>query len=239
MRRDHRPYWLRAWHARYESWWTRHFLVPQFDHLGCAWQVKKPWNVEVSGRHIRAGDYLHLICERRTTTRLCTWSDEQGQGRITIGDYVLLSPGIQILSAASITLGNNCMLAAHVYMTDSDWHGLYDRTRAPEPAAILLEDNVWVGYGAMILKGVEIGANSVIGAGSVVTESLPANVIAAGNPARVIRKLESKVPFIRRQSLFGDPEEIARKEAYLYGLALQGNTLSGWLRAKLAPGRKD
>lgn len=65
--------------------------------------------------------------------------------------------------------------------------GRRDKLEAAEP--ITIEDNVWLGGGAIVLPGVRIGANSVIGAGAVVTKDVPANVVAVGNPARVIRSI--------------------------------------------------
>ena len=70
---------------------------------------------------------------------------------------------------------------------DSDWHPGDPRSGDPRP--IVIEDNVWLGAGSTVMKGVTIGRNSVIGAGSVVTKDIPADVIAAGNPCRIIRKL--------------------------------------------------
>jgi acetyltransferase-like isoleucine patch superfamily enzyme len=64
-----------------------------------------------------------------------------------------------------------------------------DDPRSGYPKEIVINDNVWLGAGTTVLKGVEIGENSVIGAGSVVTKNIPANVIAAGNPCRVIRAI--------------------------------------------------
>jgi len=55
---------------------------------------------------------------------------------------------------------------------------------------IVIEDNVWIGYGAILLPGVKIGRNAVVGAGAVVSRNVPANTIVAGNPARVIREIE-------------------------------------------------
>jgi acetyltransferase-like isoleucine patch superfamily enzyme len=79
-----------------------------------------------------------------------------------------------------------------VYIYDSDSHELDPRRRrggTPAKAQVTLGENVFVGDRSLILKGVEIGAHSVIGAGSVVVSSIPEGVIAAGNPARVIREL--------------------------------------------------
>jgi acetyltransferase-like isoleucine patch superfamily enzyme len=64
-----------------------------------------------------------------------------------------------------------------------------DDPRSGQAKEIIIHDNVWLGAGAIVLKGVEIGENTVIGAASVVTKNIPANVIAAGNPCKVIRSI--------------------------------------------------
>jgi len=240
MRRDHRPFWLRQIHARYESWWARRFLIPQFDHIGVGTHVKKPWNVEISGGNIHIGNHLHLICEKRTTTRLCAWTQNGITGIISIGDNVLISPGCQIIAATSITIADNCMLAGHVYISDSDWHGLYDRTTLPDTSTpVVIEDNVWIGYGAVLLKGITIGRNAVVGAGAVVSQSVPPHTIVAGNPARKIKELDPDSPFVTRAALFGDPATERRKDDYLYALELEGNHFGHWLRSKIAPKDED
>jgi len=87
----------------------------------------------------------------------------------------------------SIQLGNNVMCGANTLITDSDWH--LNDPRSGKPMAVVIGDNVWIGEGAKILKGVTIGENSVIGAGSVVVKDIPSNVIAAGNPCKVIKEI--------------------------------------------------
>lgn len=105
---------------------------------------------------------------------------------ITIGDNCGFS-GTVIGCFKSISLGNNVRCGANTTITDSDWHP--NDTRCGEPEPVIIEDNVWLGLNVIVLKGVTIGVNSIIGAGSVVTKSIPANVIAAGNPCRVIKEL--------------------------------------------------
>ncbi|WP_315814290.1 acyltransferase [Paraflavitalea speifideaquila] len=89
-----------------------------------------------------------------------------------------------------IRLGNNVRCGANTLITDADWH--LDDPRSGPPKEVVIEDNVWLGVNTVVLKGVTIGANTVIGANSVVTKSIPANVIAAGNPCQVIRVLNDK-----------------------------------------------
>ena len=111
---------------------------------------------------------------------------------IFIGDHVLINYNCVFLDAAPIRIGNNCFVGP---MT-----GLYTVNHPLDPERrnegfvtgkpITLEKNVWVGGSATILPGVTIGENSVVAGGSVVTKNVPANVIVAGNPAKVIRRLK-------------------------------------------------
>jgi acetyltransferase-like isoleucine patch superfamily enzyme len=90
----------------------------------------------------------------------------------------------------SISIGNEVKCGANTLITDSDWHPEDSRSNSNMPVRI--EDNVWLGEGVKVLKGVTIGRNSVIGAGSVVTKDIPANVVAAGNPCRVLKELTER-----------------------------------------------
>ncbi|MFP5423954.1 MAG: DapH/DapD/GlmU-related protein [Gammaproteobacteria bacterium] len=110
---------------------------------------------------------------------------------IRIGDDVGLS-GVVICAENSVMIGANCLLGSGVAIFDTDFHQLSPANRryAPIPPGkpVVLGANVFVGTNTLICKGVTIGDNSVIGAGSVVVKSIPANVIAAGNPCIVIRE---------------------------------------------------
>ena len=110
--------------------------------------------------------------------------------RIEIGNGCGFS-GTVIGAGIHIKLGNNVRCGANTLITDSDWHS--DDYRTGEDKPVIIEDNVWLGYGVKVLKGVRIGKNSLIGANSVVTKDIPANVIAVGNPCKVIKQLEEKV----------------------------------------------
>jgi len=91
---------------------------------------------------------------------------------------------------SEIIIKNNVRCGANTLITDSDWH--LNDPRSGEPKPIYIESNVWLGVNVIVMKGVTIGENSVIGAGSVVTKDIPANVIAAGNPCKVIRSFEKE-----------------------------------------------
>ena len=95
--------------------------------------------------------------------------------------------GTTIGAFKSIKIGDNVKCGANTLITDGDWHP--NDFRSHEPKEVLIGDNVWIGEGAKILKGASIGQNSVIGAGSIVTSNIPSNVVAAGNPCKVIKTL--------------------------------------------------
>jgi acetyltransferase-like isoleucine patch superfamily enzyme len=113
--------------------------------------------------------------------------------RIELGDRVEFNNNAFLKSeGAGIRVGADGLFGANVEIFDSNFHDLDPARRrggTARMAPVEIEENVFVGMGVKILKGVTIGADSVIGAGAVVTSSIPAGVIAGGNPARVIREL--------------------------------------------------
>lgn len=116
----------------------------------------------------------------------CMVSTIKRGASIEIGDECGFS-GTVIGCAKYIKIGNNVRCGANTLITDSDWHS--DDPRVGENKPVVIDDNVWLGYGVKVLKGVHIGENSLIGAGSIVTKDVPANVVAAGNPCKVIRTM--------------------------------------------------
>lgn len=116
----------------------------------------------------------------------CMFSTITKDAKIEIGDGCGFS-GTVIGAFLHIKLGKNVRCGANTLITDSDWHT--DDYRTGENSEVIIEDNVWLGYGVKVLKGVHIGENSLIGANSVVTKDIPANVIAAGNPCKVIKSI--------------------------------------------------
>lgn len=115
------------------------------------------------------------------------------RARIEVGDRTEFNNNLMIkCEGAGISIGRDGLFGAHVEIFDSDFHDLDPARRkagSQKVAPVEIGDNVFAGMGARILKGATIGSDSVIGAGAVVTGSIPAGVIAAGNPARVIREL--------------------------------------------------
>jgi maltose O-acetyltransferase len=123
----------------------------------------------------------------------CYLEASSERARIEIGDRTEFNNNAMLKSmGAGIRVGRDGLFGAHVEVFDSDFHDLDPRRRRDGTAAMApveIGDNVFVGMGAKILKGVTIGSDSVVGAGAVVSTPIPSGVIAAGNPARVIREL--------------------------------------------------
>ncbi len=88
-------------------------------------------------------------------------------------------------------------------------------------------------------KGVTIGKNSVIGAGSVVTRDIPANVIAAGTPARTVRELETTTPMHTRKNLFKNKKDYDKAMRYLHYLNHKNNNYLSWLWHLIVPNRRS
>ena len=116
------------------------------------------------GQNIHIGDHVFLNV-------LCTILD---CNEVHIGHHVIIGPNVQIYTAA------------HDLQAEARKQGW----EVAKP--IVIEDNLWLGGGAILLPGVRIGRNAVVGAGAVVSRSVPANTVVAGNPARVIREIEQK-----------------------------------------------
>jgi len=129
-------------------------------------------------------------------------------GRLTIGDHCSFRSGTHINVKDRVTIGNHVFAAPGIFVTDNDNHPLSPRLRkemtetdpgTPAWSAgehvvsgeVVIEDGVWIGRNAIVLKGVRIGRWSIIGAGAIVVGDVPEFSVAVGNPARVVRHLEN------------------------------------------------
>ncbi len=148
--------------------------------------------------HLTSGDCINPICRN---IRACFHLGSP-HACITIGNNVgMSSPCIWINER--LTIGDNVNIGGNSMILDTDVHQLNHLARCGEKSAdekditttvqtapVVIEDDVWIGANCQILKGVTIGARTVIGAGSVVTKSIPTDCIAAGNPCKVIRQCQ-------------------------------------------------
>jgi acetyltransferase-like isoleucine patch superfamily enzyme len=188
-------------------WWVEHFdryrmgLYKFFS--GVYAKIILKWRgVRISGKtdfygipHIRRALYSSISIGRNCTfrsdqtsnligvNRPCILSTHEANAVIEIGDNCGFS-GTTIGAAKEIRIGNNVLCGANVVITDFDWHNDISNT---EPAPVIIHDNVWIGLNSVVLKGVEIGENTIVGANSLVVRSLPANAVAGGNPCKVLK----------------------------------------------------
>jgi acetyltransferase-like isoleucine patch superfamily enzyme len=240
MRKDLRPYYVKKIYLKFRLWYTNHFLKPKFDYLGDYPTFMKPWRIYVSGPNIRMGKCATVIGELESPVKIGVWGNDPDSGSITIGDYVLITPGCRIAACHEIRIGDSVMMASGAYITDSDWHGIYDRVERPkEVTPVVIGNNVWLGDHCMVLKGVTIGENSIVGANAVVCKDVPANVVVAGNPARVVKELDPEKGFHTRADYFSDPAGMERWFDKIDYMVLKENSLFNWLRALLWPTTKD
>lgn len=235
MKRDHRPYFIKKLHLGFQQFYTRRFIEPQLESMGKGCLFIKPWHVDIFGAPIEIGDYAMVVATPDKKIRLSIWSQQEGQGRITIGKYSLVCPGVRLGSATEITIAENCMLASNVYITDADWHDIYNRVAIGKTAPVRIEKNVWIGDSAIICKGVTIGENSIIGAGAIVVDSVPANTIAAGNPAKVVKELDPREEITTRAHFYSNPAKLFKDFDQFDRDMLRNNTILGWLRHLIFP----
>ena len=130
-------------------------------HLGHSSTIESPFHC-VYGQNIHIGHHVYLNLQ-------CIILD---CAEVRIGNHVMMGPAVQIYTAA------------HLLQAEGRNQGL----EVAKP--IMIEDNVWVGGGAILLPGVTIGRNAVIGAGAVVSKHVSANVVVVGNPAKVVREID-------------------------------------------------
>ena len=152
--------------------------------------------------HLTSGDAISPYCRN---IRACIHLGSP-KAVITIGNNVgMSSPCMRI--QMKLTIGNHVNIGGNCIILDTDGHQIdylarrHERDADPnnprtiiQSAPITIEDDVWIGANCIIMKGVTIGARSVIGAGSVVTKSIPADYIAAGNPCRVVKAIPTPAP---------------------------------------------
>ncbi len=179
-------YPVRAWHimrTRLVWTWRLHSLGSR-SVLARSLQINNPKAVSI-GAGVTISDQFILA-------DLCP---DQGEvPKIIIGDGCIVLYRFQCNAAQSVRIGRNVLIASNVLVTDSDHviePGGLPVTRNGRfiTRPVFIDDNCWIGQNAVVLKGVTIGRESIVGANSVVTHDVPSRSVVAGNPARVIKKL--------------------------------------------------
>ena len=147
--------------------YVNRFIRPQFKNLGKGPVFFKPRYIKLFGSNISVGNFPTFISAPDDYIQITSWDTGDWNGEVEIGNYVLISPGVRIMAADRVVIGDSCMFGHGACITDADWHGIYDRTKVVgDPKPVTLEENVWIGEDAMICKGVKIGKNSIVGARS-------------------------------------------------------------------------
>ena len=148
---------------------------PVFLGRGLQLQTGREASIEF-GRFVWIGDGTKIRCH---------------EGRVEIGSKTVMGQECTISAYRRVRIGEQCVIADRAMFIDFD-HGVVEVDRPIRQQGIYMEDvvvgsNVWIGYGACVLRGVRVGDNSIIGTNAVVTKDVPANAVVGGVPARVIR----------------------------------------------------
>jgi acetyltransferase-like isoleucine patch superfamily enzyme len=161
---------------------------------GLELQVARSARVEF-GRFVWLGDGTKIRCH---------------EGVVEIGAKTVLGQECTISAYQRVRIGEQCVIADRAMFIDFD-HGVVEVERPIRSQGIYKRDvevgsNVWIGYGACILRGVRVGDNSIVGTNSVVTRDVPANAVVAGIPARIIRMREAPTELRWSEPVEPDPE---------------------------------
>jgi len=137
--------------------------------------------------------YIGDNVEFHSKVTLFTGGSVYDEPELRVGDNTSIGYGVMIRVAQKVEIGKNCMIASGVIIGDNDGHPLAAERRShalkvgeKDIKPVIIEDDVWIGEGAIVLKGVTIGRGSIVSAGSVVTKSVPPMKIVMGQPARVV-----------------------------------------------------
>ena len=186
---------------RWLAWpWIRMAFLWHGVPWGQGWRIfGSPIIQRHRGSTIALGDGLTLRSWKRSNplapTQPVVLATRSASSSVHIGDNCGLT-GSVIVAEDHISVGDRVLIGANVTITDTDFHPLDPQERqedinAGRSAPIAIGDDVFIGMNSLILKGVAIGNGSVVGAGSVITQDVPAHTIVAGNPASVIRVLKN------------------------------------------------
>ncbi|HEU4707247.1 MAG TPA: acyltransferase [Solirubrobacterales bacterium] len=147
------------------------------------------------GRFVWIGDGTKIRCH---------------EGLVEIGEKTVMGQECTISAYQRVRIGEQCVIADRAMFIDFD-HGVVEVERPIRLQGIYKRDvevgnNVWIGYGACVLRGVRVGDNSVIGTNAVVTKDVPANAVVAGIPARIVRMREAPAELCWRRPVEPDPD---------------------------------
>ena len=141
------------------------------------------WKFPKINGNVNIGKYCHFHYIRSRSL-----IETAPSGNILIGNNCFLNDGLDIFSKHSISIGSHTLIGRDVTIYDTDFHQIEPKLEV-QGGPISIGENVWIGSHVIILPGVTIGDNAVIGAGSIITKDIGSNQIFAGNPAKFIRNI--------------------------------------------------
>ena len=153
----------------------------KFKSCGSLLRIEKGVRIWKNNGEISVGNkvLLHRYC------KLSAYGVNE-KARIVIGNNTYIGDRTEIHAGKLVEIGNGCDISWDCNILDRDYHKLCSEEEVLKPVKIC--DNVWIGCGATVLKGVTVGKGSVIAAGAVVTKDVPPGCLVAGNPAKVVRE---------------------------------------------------
>lgn len=179
------------WNKIYQGLWAVPIFKARYEKCGSG--LRLPCGVPlVYGEHLKIyiGDNSQIIDSTLASGHVFDEAILKIGSRVTVGYHTDISV------SKHVEIGDDTVIAKDCFIADTDGHPispkrrrLHDSIRKSEVSPVVIGKNVWIGTGCYILKGVNVGDNSIIAANSVVTKDVPSNVIVAGNPAKVVKEL--------------------------------------------------
>lgn len=178
--------WRGAWRLRQ---WTMRRQLGAVQRVGSGVEVFGPIHLQNRG-HMEIGDHVEL---RSSWHRPMSLVVVRPEARLVIEDHAFVNWGVNIGVVEEVTVGAHSLIGDDCIIYDTDWHSNDGLQHQVSGVPTRIGRGVWLGARVVVLKGVTIGDNTVVAANSTVTTSLPANVLACGNPARVVRSIDRQV----------------------------------------------
>ena len=136
-----------------------------------------------NGGRMTIGDRVRLVSTVATLELVSL-----PHGYLEIGENTFINYGTSIVSSSHVRIGDDCLIGTHVMVMDCDFHRVEDKAWDTTGEPIVIEDRVWLGNRAMVLKGVRVGHDAVVAAGAIVTRDVPPRSLVAGVPAKIVRR---------------------------------------------------
>lgn len=165
---------------------TARLRLRSVDRVGAHARTLGRPRIENLGRMELGRDVL--LRSVNVPVELCTGPE----GTLRIGDGVRLNYGVSVAAQKEVSIGARTRIGPYVMIVDSDFHDPYLRSRRPEARPVVIEEDVWIGAKASVLRGVRVGRGAIVGTGAVVTRDVAPFSVVAGVPARVVTTLDAQ-----------------------------------------------